>query len=319
MVGGTPAVTGAIGKTIGEAMKTRSYYGRAAKGAANIFEDLAPNINRALASRLFGAVNKDFDQAAETLGGPLKDAFAKANSNYKAHSQSLEYLEMSALGKLAGDDLVDAAMSGTRTNTVAGEAIVKRIAGLHPSTRANSVEILERWNPQLAKDLRSSVLLDALDAGMAIPASAKGASQVPMSFNQFVTALGSTKVGFERNLKSYGFKPKEIADIRDTATTMMRAGDRTGFNFSNTNVQKDTMEVVGEIGKAAATGAVWGPMAMLRSAGSGIMNIAGKRIALNKIADAMESEAGRRALRTISIPKASPQAVIAAFEVIDRE
>lgn len=313
---GTPTIKGTLDNTIDEAMKTRSFYGKAAKGGANVFEDVHPNTNRTLAARLFGAINRDFEQTSETIGGPLKAALDKANKSYKNYSQSLEYLEKSAIGKLVGDDLVDSAMSGSAISTTAGEEIVKRIAGLHPSTRATSIEILNRWNPALVKDLKASVLQDALDFGMSIPPSAKGASQVPLSFNRFLSALGSTKVSFEKNLKSYGFTSREIDDIRDTAVAIMRAGDKTGFNYSNTEVAKQTLEIAGTLGHSVATGATWGPMAGLRAMGTGAINIAGKRMGLNKIADAMESEAGRKALRTIVSPKASPQAIIASFSAI---
>lgn len=309
-------IKGTLGNTVDEAMKTRSFYGKAARGTGNVFSDLNSNIDRTLAGRLFGAVNRDFEQAGETVGGPLKAALDRANKNYKNHSQSIEFLEKSAIGKLVGDDLVDAAVSGTAVSTTAGEEIVKRIAGLHPSTRATSIDILNRWNPALVKDLKASVLQDALDYGMAIPPSAKGASQVPLSFNRFLSALGSTKTSFEKNLKSYGFTKKEIDDIRDTASAVLRAGDKTGFNYSNTEVAKQTIEIAGTLGHGVVTAATWGPLAGLRAIGSGIVSIAGKRIGLNKIADAMESEAGRVALRTVVSPKASPQAVIAAFSEI---
>lgn len=316
---GTPTIKGTMDNTIDEAMKTRSFYGKAAKGGANVFEDVHPNTNRTLAARLFGAVNRDFEQAGETVGGPLKQALDIANKNYRKNSQSIEFLEKSAIGKLVGDDLIDAAMSGATTSTTAGEEIVKRIAGLHPSTRATSIEILNRWNPQLVKDLKANVLQDALDYGMAIPPSVKGASQVPLSFNRFLSALGSTKVSFEKNLKSYGFTPKEINDIRDTASAVMRAGDKTGFNYSNTEVARQSLEIAGALGHGVATGATWGPVAGMRAMTTAVINIAGKRIGLNKVADAMESEAGRRALRTVVSPRASPQAIIAAFAEIQEQ
>lgn len=314
---GTPAIKGTMENTIDEALKTRSFYGSAARGGANVFEDIAPNLNRTLASRLFGAVNRDFEQA----GGPdgaLKQALDVANKNYRAHSQSLEFLEKSALGKMVGDDLADAALSGANISTTSGESVINKIASLHPSTRKTSIDILNKWNPDIVQDLKAHVLRGALDAGMAIPPSAKGASQVPLSFNLFIKALGSQKVGYERNLASYGFTPKEIADIRDTAVAMMRAGDKTGYNFSNTNVARDNSELIGEIGKAAAATVSWGPVAGAKSIASGFIKLRDKQIGMEKIVDAMASEEGRRALRKISSPFVSPDAAVAAFAAIDR-
>lgn len=309
--------SGLLANTINQAMRTRKFYGAAAAGKANVFEDIAPDLQRRLSARLFGAINKDFEDSAVNAGGALKAALDKANANYSAHSASLEYLQKSALGKLVGDDLVDAAMSGRATNTVAGEAVMKKIATMEPSTRATSIKIIDQWNPDLGKQLRANVLRSALDEAAAIQPSAKGASEIPISFNLFVRAIGGQKSSFTKQLESYGFSLKEISDIKDTATAMMRAGDTSGMNFSNTAVMQDTMEIAGALGKAGATGATWGPLAGLRSLGTGLLSISGKRIGMNKIVDAMASEEGRKALRTVSSPRASPSAVIAAFETIE--
>jgi hypothetical protein len=317
LVPGSSAVRGAVLKTVDEAMKTRSFYGRASRGGANVFEDIAPDMNRNLAARLFGAINRDFDESAANAGGSLRAALNNANQHYRKFSQSIEYLEKSALGKLVGDDLVDAAVSGKAISSTAGEEIIKRIAGMHPSTRQTSMDIIGRWNPVLARDLKANVLRDALDQAMAIPPSAKGASQVPISFAKFVTSIGSEKVGFERQLKSYGFTAKEVADIKDTAVAMMRAGDRTGFNYSNTNVAKDVGEIaetLGSVGASAASGSVVGAT---KAIGGKVITIAGKTIGFNKIVDAMATQEGRNAIKTISSAKASPQAVIAAFQTIE--
>lgn len=306
---GSPAVVGTIDNTVEEAMRTRSFYGKASKGAANVFEDISPNLNRSLAGRLFGAVNRDFDNSASNASGALRQALDKANGNYRNFSQSLDYLEKSALGKLVGDDIADAAFSGAKGSTTAGEAIIDRLMKAHPSSRQASMEILERWNPQLARDTRAFVLRDALEQAASIPPSAKGASQVPISFNKFVSALQGQKAGFERQLQSYGYKPDEIKDIRDTVAAMMRAGDRTGFNFSNTNTQAETMEMVGAMGQAA--------MGNVTGAASKMLSIGGKYVGLNKVADAMATPEGRQALKTVSSAKASPQAVIAAFATLE--
>lgn len=316
---GSKEVTGTLDNTLDEALKTRSFYGKAARGSANVFEDIAPDLQRSLSSRLFGAINRDFDTAVENVDGRLREALAVANNNYKNASQSIEFLEKSALGRLIGDDLVDAAMTQKRVNTTSGEQIMQRIAGMHPSVRRNSIEILGNWNQELVQQIRSQFLRDALDQGMAMPPSVKGASQVPISFNRFLSALGSEKVGFQKNLESYGFTSKEIADIRDTAAAMLRQGDRTGTNFSNTEVMRQNMEIGEAIGDAAMAGATGGFSGLVRNAAGKALTLAGKRIGMNRIADAMASEEGRRALKTLSSPKASPQAIISAIETVDRD
>ena len=307
---GQSAQTGVVGNTITEAMRTRRFYGKASRGEGNVFDDIAPNLNRTLAARLFGAVNKDFDDSAANAGGALRDALNNANTNFKKSSQSLEYLEKSVLGKMVGEELSDAAVSGARVSTTAGEAIVQKLMKAHPSSRKTAIDILERWNPELAKDTRAFVLRDAMDQAMSIPPTSKGASQVPVSFNKFISALQGEKVGFNKQLKSYGFSDTEVKDIKDTVSAMMRAGDRTGFNFSNTNVQGRSMEVAEAVGQ--------GMMGNIKGAASKALSIAGKTIGLNKFVDAMSSEEGRKALRTISSAKSTPQAVVAAFETIEQ-
>jgi hypothetical protein len=314
---GTKEVTGTLDNTLDEALKTRSFYGKAARGSANVFEDIAPDLQRSLASRLFGAINRDFDTAVENVDGRLREVLSIANNNYKKASQSIEFLEKSALGKLIGDDLVDG-LSGKTTNTTSGEQIMQRISGMHPSVRRNAVELIGRWNPDLPKTVRSQFLRDALDQGMALPPSTKGASQVPLSFNRFLSALGSEKVGFQKNLESYGFTPNEILDIRNTAAAMLRQGDRTGTNFSNTEVMRQNMEVAEGIGDAVMSATTGGFSGLVRNAAGKAMTLAGKRIGMNKIADAMASAQGRQALKTLSAPKASPQAIIAAFETVEQ-
>lgn len=314
---GEAPVTGTLDNTISEALRTRSFYGKASRGAANVFEDIAPDMQRTLASRLFRAINDDFDGAASTANGPLKQALSDANANFRKSSQSIEFLEKSALGKMIGDDLVDAALSGKTVNTTAGESVVQKLVSMHPSVRRQSIEIIEQSNPALAANVRSNFLREALEAGKAMPPSVKGSRQVPISFNRFLSSLGSEKVGFERTLQSYGFKPNEIADIKDIAAAMLRQGDRSGTNFSGTAVMQqnaETAELIGNAGMAAATGGLSG---LIKSGGGQALKMVARRQGMEKIAQLMANPEGRAALKTINDPKASQQALIQAFAVVE--
>ena len=311
IIPGAPGGSQTVANTVSDAMRSRRFYGAASRGSANVFEDIAPDMNRTIGARLFSAINKDFDESAVNAGGELRKALDTANGNYAKYSQSLEFLEKSTLGKLVGDDLADAAFSRQSMNTTSGEAIINKITSSHPSTRKASIEILQRWNPQLAKDVRAFVLRDALDKGMSIPPSSKGASQVPLSFNKFISALQGEKVGFEKQLDSYGFSGKEIQDIKDTVGAMMRAGDKTGYNFSNTEVLRQNMEIIGAVGDAAKGN--------LAGVASKALSIGGKVLGLNKIADGMATAQGRAALRTIVSRKPTPQALAAAYSTLGIE
>lgn len=307
----TAPTTEAATNPINDAMRSRRFYGAASRGSANVFEDIAPDLNRMIGGRLFRAINDDFDGAATNADGALRKALDTANTNYRKASQSIEFLEKSTLGKLVGEDIADAALSGARMSTTPGEAVINKLMASHPSSRKTAVEILQRWNPELAKDVRSFVLRDALDKGMSLPPSQRGASQVPISFNRFVSALQGDKVSFHKQLESYGFAPKEIKDVMDTVQAMVRAGDRTGYNFSGTNVQKENLEMAGAMGQAA--------MGNIKGAATKMLAIGGKMFGLNKIADAMATREGREALRTVASPKATPQAVFAAMSTLGED
>ena len=308
IIPGTPGGTQTVTNTINDAMRSRRFYGAASRGSANVFEDIAPDMNRTIGSRLFRAINEDFDQAALNADGSLRQALDKANGNYFQISKSIEFLEKSTLGKLVGEDVADAALSGARMSTTAGEAVIGRLMNSHPSSRKAAIDILQRWNPDLAQDVRAFVLRDALDKGMSIPPSSKGASQVPLSFNKFISALQGEKASFERQLVSYGFGAREIADIKDTVAAMARAGDRTGYNFSGTTVQSQNLEVAGALGSAA--------LGNVKGAATKMLAIGGKMIGLQKIADAMATNQGREALRTLAQRTATPQAIFAAMSTL---
>lgn len=308
LIPGTPSGTATVSNNVNDAMRSRRFYGAASRGSANVFEDIAPDMNRTIGSRLFRAINQDFDESAVNAGGALRKALDAANGNYRKYSESLEFLEKSTLGKLVGDDIADAAISGQRMNTTSGEAVVSKIMSSHPSTRRAAIDILQRWNPSVVKDVKAFVLRDALDKGMSIAPSSKGASQVPLSFNKFISALQGEKTSFGNQLESYGFTAKEIADVKDTVAAMMRAGDKTGYNFSGTEVMRQNMEIIGAVGDAAR-----GNIAGLASK---TLSIGGKVLGLNKIADGMATAHGRAALRTLVSRKPTPQALAAAMSTL---
>src|SRR5882672_654754 len=136
-----PDTRGTATHTINDAMKTRSAWGQAARRSGNIFSDIDPNANQILAKRLFGAINKDFD-AASTAQTPIAQALKAANQNYAKASQSLSFVEKSALGKLLGEDVADAAFTGVQASTKAPEAIAKKYLAMTPSQAKSVTAIL---------------------------------------------------------------------------------------------------------------------------------------------------------------------------------
>ncbi|MHB9838527.1 hypothetical protein Q8F57_027235 [Paraburkholderia terrae] len=219
-----PPVAGPTTAAVSDAMKTRSAWGKAARRTGNIFSDIDPNANQMLARRLFGAINKDFD-AASTDNTPIAKALKDANQNYSKASKSIEFIEQSALGKLLGKDVTDAAYSGETFSTKAPEAIAKRYLSMEPSQAAQVTSILREHAPQVLQDAKSFVLRNGLEQAAN---TAPGASGI--SFSKFRREIDKV----QPKLEEMGFSAKEIKDIKDVTDTMSRAGDRTGANPSGT-------------------------------------------------------------------------------------
>ena len=220
----TPASTGAATHTIGDAMKTRSAWGKAAARTGNIFSDIDPNANQVLAKRLFGAVNRDFEDASKG-GSPIAQELKKANQNYAKASQSIDFIKKSALGKLLGEDVTDAAFTGATASTKAPELIAKRYLNMAPSEAKSVTAILQQHDPQVLQDVKSFVLRNGLEAAKN---DVPGAP--PISFAKFRREIDKV----QPKLEEMGFTKKEIKDIKDVTDTMARAGDKTGVNTSKT-------------------------------------------------------------------------------------
>jgi len=225
--------------TVNDAMKTRSAWGKAAQRSGNIFTDVDPNANQALAKRLFGAVNADFD-AASTANTPIAQALKKANQNYAKASQSIDFVAKSALGKLLGEDVTDAIGSGQTASTKAPELIAKRYLDMQPSQARSVTSILKRNAPDALQQAKAFVLKNGLEQAKS---TAPGTSAI--SFAKFRSEMDRVAP----KLQEMGFTPKEIADIKDITDTMARAGDKTGVNSSKTT---STAQATGVVGLAAS-------------------------------------------------------------------
>lgn len=221
-----PAPTaGPKAATVQDAMKTRSAWGKAARRTGNIFSDIDPNANQVFAKRLFGAINRDFE-AASNDGTPIAKALKVANQNYQKASQSISYVEKSALGKLLGEDVTDAAFTGETFSTKAPEAIAKRYLSMTPSQAAQVTSILREHAPEVLDEAKSFALRNALQQSLPTEAG-----KPAMSFSKFRGAIEK----IAPKLPEMGFTPREIKDIKDVTDTMARAGDRVGANPSGTS------------------------------------------------------------------------------------
>lgn len=269
-------------QTVKDAVRDRAYYGGAAQGTGNVFKDVERNLDRRIAGRLSNALTKDLI-GAEYLGD-VGTALKTANTNYARNSESIKAIEASPLGRLMGNEFNDVAdVIGAGTfNSISGEKALKKIMSLSPSEIRQTVNSLERIDPAVADSLRAFVLNKSLEDSL-LPPSA-GMMKGTMSFNKFQSNLS------RNDIYEYGFNTSDQKELESIVKTMERIGDRSGYNFSGTQVQGNIMSLGAKIA-AAFTGSASALSATL-------LEIAGIR----RIAAAMTSKEGRRALSTITKP-----------------
>lgn len=284
-------------KTVNNAVSDRSFYGAASAGTGNVFKDISPNLDRRIAGRLHGALTRDLieNEANPKIGQLLKNA----NDNYAANSKSIKSIEKSALGRLVGEGVEDAAnIFGTGSfNTVAGETLAKKMLRLEPSEARTAMKIIGKSNPHAVQDFKAFVLRDALDN--AIPPVSSGADTFPFSSTKFVSNM--RKIG-EGRLKAYQFTPKEIKDINNLTKGLERIGDRSGYNWSGTA----PMNQVYEVAKGLATGGTTAISTLISAIG------------LKRIADAMADPEGIKAISTIIKPFKGQTSIDKAIRTIER-
>lgn len=287
-----------VKQTVKDAVSDRSFLGNAAKGTGNVFKDIDKRLDQRIASRLHKALSDDLMDAEQL--GDVGEAIKVANANYMKNSQTINALEASPLGKILGKEFDDAAeaISTGSFNSVSGEKALKKIMGLEPSEIKMTMRQLDRINPSLGDDVRAYVLRDALENSL-LPPSA-GMDKGSMSFNKFMTNLKKNKIA------NYGLSSKDFSQMKDIVSTMERIGDRSGYNFSGTQVQADVSRLGRDIIDVALGNA--------RKGGALLMEAVG----LRRIAKAMTTKEGRDALMVISKPYQQGDKLQTALNKIER-
>lgn len=283
---------------IKSAVALRQQFGRAAKGSGNIFTDIHPAEDRRLAGQLFGAINADFDSAANNAGGPMGDAFKRANQNYRAAMGSIDYIEKSVLGKALGKDVTDALYSGQLANTsVAPETLAGKISRLPASALEQTRIILEQQNPALLQDLKAYTLQQAIDRGQTLAPS----MGTRITFDPAKAATGLLNPQQRAAL----YSPEESRAVGMLDESLRRWADRHGYNFSGTAPTQEFLHWVNRLGvgvlglgTAAGSMLAGGPAGLLGAAAAGkqtLNYIFGTR----QIAEAMLNPGDRMQLLTL--------------------
>lgn len=301
-VPGDPRLAQMPPRTLREAISDRSFWGRAARGDGNVFNDVSPPANRAFARRLFGAIQDDIRAAAERLDGvrsagpgivpndpdrilppgvSLGEALREADLNYRRYSESIAALEASPMARLLGDDI--SVGEFMQFNTVPPEAAVRKLSGMTPSELRMVRNFMAENAPDTWQQYKRLILDDAIEAASTLPASA-GVRQIPINPVQFINAIGGAKPQGLARLRAV-MDDGEMREINDALQAMRRMGDKFGFNFSGTDPRREARSVI----EAVKSGS-----------GTAVASTAGEISGLQSVARLMLNADGRRALIELS-------------------
>lgn len=297
---------GGISANIENAMKTRRGWGRkAGEYSSESMPGVSPKTSRQISSRIFRAINKDFDTSADALDMPeLANALRQANTNYSNFMKESETAQKSVVGRLLGIDLEHAATDGSVVNTIPPEKVVGAFLKMPPSQLREAVKVLERVSPDTLSDAKAHVIWRALDDGRNVNFSS-GADPIPLSAGKTYKNLD---IGDDRMAAL--FNQSEAKEIKDIMSGLRRWGDRTGYNFSGT-------ETVREINGALNQ--------LVRGSAIGVIGTAGVFFGKKQIAEALSSRNGRQAIAELLRQKPGTRrakqaaATLAGFGVVSPE
>ncbi|WP_206141068.1 hypothetical protein [Stenotrophomonas maltophilia] len=294
-------LSGKEGFSLDAARKSRSSYGAAARGQANLLRNVDRNVNKAFAKRMYAAISDDIESAGQRLDEAAgfgqngvvpagttvtrpSEMLRAANDEYRNHSDLLRKIEQSPLRRLLGDK-VD--VDGFTSYSLPPETVIQRINSMKPSELAQVRYFMERNEPEVWGQYKRMIVEDALASAQSAPASA-GANHIPFNANGFVRALGGDKPDKIEKLQAT-FDRSEMAEIMDALQAARRMGDKFGANFSGTGPYNELVQASNGFVDAFKN-------ASLRAAAGTAAPIAG----FNKVARMMVNSDGRRALIELS-------------------
>jgi hypothetical protein len=272
-----------------------SHFSSASAGQGNIFKDLDKGRSKMVATRLKIALDKDLEKSSQSVSGDAYDAFDTARKTYREQSQSLDALSKSPVGRLAGNDVTDIVFGNGQFSDKSGHAIYKKLISLDPGEMQKTVSMIRsiQDGEKLLSEIKASYLQEALDNGKNVTPSA---GLTNFSTNKLVRGLEKMD---RDQMTSLGFTSKEMQMIDDIKKVSIRLGDRTGFNFSGTNVSQEFGEFVTPETSAG----------MLTKLASGIARqLSAQKMALDMLPTA-DREAARRLMRITKQKPVKPASV----------
>lgn len=221
---------------INAALKNRSHFSRVSKGTSNLFKDINSAEQRRIGARLANAMEADFEVLAQRVGGDIGEKLSKANDNYRKHMQSIEHIEKSAIGKLMGEETVEALFSGNTYNTIPSERIAEKFLSLKPSELKGLVETLSNYSPETLQSAKAFMIRNALEIAEQ-QAPSFGANSLALDGSLFINAMrgASGKSAKEGQARIAAlFDEKEVTQIQYAIDALERWYDKFGYNFGGT-------------------------------------------------------------------------------------
>ncbi len=239
-------LSGKGGFTLESARKSRSSYGKAARGQSNLLNNVDRTVNQTFAKRMYAAISDDIDAAGVRLDDAAgfgqngvvpqganatrpSELLKQANDEYRNHSDLLRLIQQSPMRRLLGEK-VD--VDGFTQYSLPPEKVVESMRSMKPSELEQVRHFMERQEPEVWQQYKRLLVDDALAAAESAPTSA-GANHIPFNASGFMKALGGDKPDKVDQLRAI-FNPGEMAEVMDAMQAARRLGDKFGANFSGT-------------------------------------------------------------------------------------
>lgn len=293
--------------TASQTQRLLQIYGQASAGTGAIFKDLDTAQQRLIAGRLQKALFDDVGAAAEGMdqASAIAKALTKARDNYRQNSQAINELEKSVLGRLFGAEYEKAP-----------ERIAQTIKNMKPSELRQSMDILNKADPVTSQSVKRYLVEDALATAGYAPRGPAPQAQVAgedvFSPAKFLTAIRKSPVWAS-------FDPIERKGMEQAVRDLERISFRAGTDGSPTAPLNIALGILSKPSGQAAGGAALGAGAALVSghdwkegamAGATAGGIGG--LAIPRLATAITTPQGQKALRTLAITKPNSPAAMAA-------
>jgi hypothetical protein len=271
-----------------EVQRLLEVYGKAAKGSGAIFKDIDSAQQRMIAGRLQQAVLRDVDTAADSNAykGEIATALKTARNNYRQNSQAIDGLENSVLGRLFGGKYERAP-----------ERIATAVKNMTPTELRSSFAILSKADPEVAQVTKRYLVEDALNtAGRTNTGApqAQVAGEAAFSPAKYLTAIRKSPVWDTLN-------PQERLQMTASVRDLERLAYRGGTDGSPTAPLMFAWEVAKAMGGGVAA---LSPTQVAKSVAAVMIP--------SKIAKAVTTPEGQKALRTVRQAKPGSAAYTAA-------